>query len=231
MPISTAILRSNPGIKRDGTKFDGDFYTDGKWVRFQRGLPRKIGGYRSISKYLSEISRGFNSFTQQGLQYCHSGSAGKIERFTIDSTKNSSIITERTPVGFVSDDLNQWMFQNAYDASTTENMLFAHVAPNLECVCNDLGGDIYFGDLTGTAALTQVTIPAGANATGGIVMLFPYLFYYGTAGIVGWSVAGTPSDLSGSGSGIARVWSQKNHQGHATPRRLWLCPGWYFLGL
>jgi hypothetical protein len=209
MPISTAILRSEPGIKRDGTKFAGDFYTDGKWVRFQRGLPRKIGGYRSISKYLSEISRGFNSFTQQGLQYCHSGSAGKIERFTIDSTKNSSIITERTPAGFTSDDLNQWMFQNAYDASTTENMLFAHVAPNLECVCNDLGGDIYFGNLTGTAALTQVAIPAGANATGGIVMLFPYLFYYGTAGIVGWSVAGTPSDLSGSGSGIARVWSQK----------------------
>jgi hypothetical protein len=40
-------------------------------------------------------------------------------------------------------------------------------------------------------------------------MLFPYLFYYGTAGIVGWSVAGDFTDLSGMGSGIARVWGQK----------------------
>jgi hypothetical protein len=40
-------------------------------------------------------------------------------------------------------------------------------------------------------------------------MLFPYLFYYGTAGIIGWSVAGDFTDLSGSGSGIARVWGQK----------------------
>ena len=99
MPKSTVVLKSLAGIKRDGTKFEGDFYTDGQWVRFQRGLPRKIGGYRSINKYLTEISRGFNSFTQQSLQYCHSGGASTVERFTIDSSKNSSIISPRTPVG------------------------------------------------------------------------------------------------------------------------------------
>jgi hypothetical protein len=64
MPITPLILRSNPGIKRDGTRFEGDFYTDGQWVRFQRGLPRKIGGYRSVSKYLPEVSRGFTNFSQ-----------------------------------------------------------------------------------------------------------------------------------------------------------------------
>jgi hypothetical protein len=312
MPETTLILRSNAGIKRDGTKFDGDFYTDGQWVRFQRGLPRKIGGYRSISKYLTEISRGFNSFTQQSLQYCHSAGASAIERFTIDATKNSSIVTNRDPVavaatgtvtltggaagsvnnvtvngvtitsggvlfttdlattatavaanitayistpnytatavgpvititasdagqspnGFVvatstttitatTTDMggglnaiqvspyNQWMFQTAYDASTTDNSIIAHVAPNLQCVCNDTGGQIFYGDVLGTAPLVDIPLPAGANATGGIVMLFPYLFYYGTAGIIGWSVAGDFTDLSGSGSGIARVWGQK----------------------
>jgi len=312
MPDTTAILRSEPGIKRDGTKFDGNFYTDAQWTRWQRGLPRKIGGYRSISKYLTEISRGFNSFTQQSVQYCHSGSRHYLERFTIDRSGNCSIISNRTPSaiaatgtvtltggasgsvnsitingvvvtsssvpfatslsvtatnvaaninaytstpdytaiavgavititastagpgsnGFgivvssttitttstsmtggadvlVDSEYNQWMFQNAYDASSTANSLIAHVAPNLSCVCNDVGGQIFYGDLLGTAPLTQITIPAGANATGGIVMLFPYLMYYGTAGLVGWSVPGTPSDLSGSGSGIARVWGQK----------------------
>ena len=312
MPKSTVVLKSLAGIKRDGTKFEGDFYTDGQWVRFQRGLPRKIGGYRSINKYLTEISRGFNSFTQQSLQYCHSGGASTVERFTIDSSKNSSIISSRTPVGvgatgtvtlttggagsvnsvtvngvtvtsgsvaFTTDlpttatavaanitaftstpnysavavgavititaatvgqatngfvvvasttiitstvtnmvggldaltnsVYNQWMFQTSYDASTTDNSLIAHVAPNLGCVCNDTGGQIFFGDILGTGALIEIPLPAGANATGGIVMMFPYLMYYGTAGVVGWSIPGTPSDLSGAGSGIARVWGQK----------------------
>ncbi len=203
------ILRSDPGVKRDGTKFDGNFYTDAQWMRIQRGLPRKIGGYRSINKYLSAISRGFTSFTQQGLQYCHSGSAAKLERFTIDATKNSSIISNRTPATLAASDLNRWMFQYEYDSSSTNNLLLAHVAPNSDCVCNDTGGQIFSGSVTGTGALTEITLPAGTNATGGIVALHPYLFYYGTAGIVGWSVPGTPTDLTGAGSGIARVWGQK----------------------
>jgi hypothetical protein len=310
--MPTAILRSQPGIKRDGTKFDGEFYTDGQWVRFQRGLPRKIGGYRSVAKYLTEISRGFMSFTQQLLQYCHSGGPSTLERFTIDASKNASVVTNRTPINIsatgtvtltggaagsvdgitvngvqimsgavsfttdlattatavatninlhtstpdytaaavgtvititavtpgtgtdgyvvaattttitatstnmaggsdalVSSSANRWMFQAIFDSSTSYNALLAHVAPNGQCLCNDVGGQIFYGDLLGTARLRSVKLPAGANATGGIVALHPYLFYYGTAGIIGWSVAGEPTDLSGSGSGIARVWSQK----------------------
>ena len=310
--MPTQILRSQPGIKRDGTKFDGEFYTDGQWVRFQRGLPRKIGGYRSIFKYLTEISRGFMSFTQQLLQYCHSGGPSTLERFTIDADKNASLITNRTPVAvaatgtvtltggaagsvngitvngvqimsgavafttnlattaaavatninlytsspdytavavgpvititavtlgvdtneyavvattttitatdtdmvggsdaLTASDANKWMFQATFDASTQYNALLAHVSPNGRCLCNDLGGQIFYGDLLGTAPLKSVQLPAGANATGGIVALHPYLFYYGTAGIVGWSVAGEPTNLTGAGSGIARVWSQK----------------------
>jgi len=207
--MPTKILKSNPGIKRDGTKYEGDFYVDGQWVRFQRGLPRKIGGYRSISKYLSEISRGFISFTQQLLQYCHSGGPNTLERFTIDASKNSSVISNRTPVGLVASNANRWMFQSIHDSSTSYNALVAHVAPNGICACNDEGGQIFYGDMLTTSALTEIALPAGANVTGGIVALHPYLFYYGTAGIVGWSVPGLPTDLTGSGSGVARVWGQK----------------------
>ncbi len=202
-------LRSQPGIKRDGTKFEGDFYVDGQWVRFQRGLPRKIGGYRSISRYLAEISRGFTSYTQQGLQYCHSGGASTLERFTIDSSKNSSIISDRTPVTLTDSPANRWMFQYMYDPSGSSNAIIAHVSPNGECVCNDVGGQIFIGDNRGTSPLTQISLPAGGNATGGIVVLYPYLFYYGTDGIIGHSVAGDPTDLTGVGSNISRPWGQK----------------------
>ena len=57
MAENVVQIKSLPGIKRDGTKFEGDQYVDGQWVRFQRALPRKIGGYRSINKFLSGIVR------------------------------------------------------------------------------------------------------------------------------------------------------------------------------
>jgi hypothetical protein len=209
MAANTVILKSLAGIKRDGTRFDGDFYTDGQWVRFQRGLPRKIGGYRSINKNLNEISRGFTSFAQNNSQYCHSGGASSLSRFTLDANKNSSVISDRTPATLTPSAQNRWMFNYEFDSSTTDNLLLAHVSPNGTSLSNDTGGQIFSGPVTGTGALTAVPLPAGANATGGIVALHPYLFYYGTAGIVGWSVAGAPADLTGSGSGVARVWGQK----------------------
>ena len=209
MAVSTVVIKANPGIKRDGTRFDGDFYTDGQWMRFQRQLPRKIGGYRSISKYLTQISRGFTNFVQQGLVYCHSGGTSLLERFTIDSSKNSSVVSDRTPVGLVASDANRWMFDNMYDGSSSANVLIVHVAQNGVDMNNTVPGSIYTGDVVDTSALTSVTIPAGGDASGGVVVLHPYLFYYGSAGVVGWSVPGSPTDLSGVGSGLARPWGQK----------------------
>lgn len=313
MPVTTAVLRSQPGIKRDGTRFEGDNYVDGQWVRWQRGLPRKMAGYRSILKFLQEISRGFGAFTQMGFVYCHSGSANYLERFTIDSSQNSSIISDRTPVAAaasctitltggaagsvdsvdingielltgavafntdldttasdVATDINlgtgthgytaaavndtitieadinegsnpnnyvvdvdattitftntnmsggsfaytasaenMWMFDYQYDSSGNQNYIIAHAAPNLDCICNDQGGQIFVGDVLGTDPLLSVSLPPDANVTGGVVSLHPYLFYYGTDGIIGWSVAGEPANLTGVGSGLARVWGQK----------------------
>ena len=51
-------LDTKPGIQRDGTILDKSFYNDGSWVRFQRGRPRKIGGYRQISQNFDGPSRG-----------------------------------------------------------------------------------------------------------------------------------------------------------------------------
>ena len=79
-------IKSLPGIKRDGTRFEGDQYVDGQWVRFQRGLPRKIWGYRSINKFLQGLVRTLNEYTQDQLTYIHGGSANKVERFYIDGS-------------------------------------------------------------------------------------------------------------------------------------------------
>jgi hypothetical protein len=203
-------IRSQPGIKRDGTKFEGDNYVDGQWVRFQRGLPRKIGGYRAISKYLREISRAMHEFTQNSLTYVHSGSANLLERFYIDNGFNTSVITNRTPSTLATDPNNMWQFDAIAAPGLGGMQLVAQVAPNLECICNSLGGQLFFGDLFGTAPLQPITnLPAGYSATGGVVVLHPYTFIFGNDGYVAFSVAGDPTDYTSLGSGAANIASQK----------------------
>ena len=210
MPEQIVQIRSAPGIKRDGTKFEGDQYVDGQWVRFQRGLPRKIGGYRSINKFLRGLPRALHEYTQDLLTYVHAGSADRLERFFIDATFNTSVITDRTPAsGFTADDGNMWQFATAYD-TTNGNQIVAQVAPNLNCICNSDGGALFVGDLLGTSALTEVTtVPANFSVTGGVVTLPPYTFAFGNDGYAAWSVPNTPNDFTGSGAGNAFITGQK----------------------
>lgn len=212
MPDQIIKVRSQPGIKRDGTRFDGDNYVDGQWVRFQRGLPRKMPGYFAISKYLSEVSRTLFAYTQNNLTYVHSGSASYLERFYINGDNpTTSVIVDRTPIAdFTPNADNMWQFDVMRKSGTGEsNKIIAQVAPNLSDIGSTAPGVIYTGDLTGTAPLSAVTLPTDGDASGGIVVLHPYLFFFGADGYVGWSVAGNPEDLSGAGSGAANVTGQK----------------------
>ncbi|MDI9410174.1 MAG: hypothetical protein QM519_01410 [Bacteroidia bacterium] len=203
-------IKSLPGIKRDGTKFEGDQYVDGQWVRFQRGLPRKIGGYRAISKYLREVSRALNEYTQDNLTYIHSGSANFVERFYIDGSYNTSVITNRTPSTLVQDDGNMWQFDVDTAVGLGGIQLVAQVAPNLGCICNNSGGQLFYGNLLDTTALQEVTdLPTGYSLTGGVVALHPYTFGFGNNGYVMWSVPGDPTNFTGAGSGAANVTGQK----------------------
>jgi hypothetical protein len=208
--MQTITIRSAPGIKRDGTKFEGEQYVDGGWVRFQRGLPRKMGGYHSINKFALSLPRAINEFSQDQLTYLHFGSSDRVERLFILGDLNTSVIVDRTPLtGFTPDPLNLWQFAISYD-TTLGNQIVAQVAPNLDCLCNSLGGELFVGDLLGTAPLTPVTsVPSNFNATGGVVTLAPYTFVYGTDGYVAWSVPNAPDDFVGTGAGNAYVASQK----------------------
>ena len=211
-------IKSLPGIKRDGTRLEGDQYVDGQWVRFQRGLPRKMGGYRSINKFLRGLPRTLLEYTQDQLTYVHAGSAGRVERFYIDGSLNTSTITDRTPTsGYTSSAADLWQFSISYDTSAGSQIV-AQVAPNLNCICNADGGDLYTGDLLGTSPLVRVAgakRPSNFSCTGGVVSLAPYSVVFGNDGYVAWSVPNKPDDYTGSGAGNAHVTSQKIVRGLA----------------
>jgi hypothetical protein len=153
--------------------------------------------------------RTLHEYTQDSLTYIHGGSANLLERFYIDGSFNTSVISNRTPTTLVANSNNMWQF----DVDTALGgglQLVAQVAPNLNCICNSTGGQIFTGDEFGTGALVEVTsLPAVYSATGGIVALHPYTVVFGNDGFVMWSVPGDPTDYTGSGAGNAYVTGQK----------------------
>lgn len=78
-------LDTKPGIQRDGTYFDKDFYTDGRWVRFQRGRPRKILGYRAITNDAKGLSRGIYVNSEDGINRVFNGYASGLQTLSIDN--------------------------------------------------------------------------------------------------------------------------------------------------
>ena len=214
MPEQVITLKSLPGIKRDGTRLEGDNYVDGQWVRFQRGLPRKIGGYRMVNQYLSDIPRTLHEYTRDQLTYIHAGSATGVERFYFDGAYTTSAVSDRTPTTLTASEANLWQFDVETAPGLGGAQLLAQVAPNLNCICNSLGGQLFYGDLFGTGPLTELTVaggnlPVGVSLTGGVVSLHPYTFIFGNDGYVAWSTAGDPTDFVSTGSGSANITGQK----------------------
>lgn len=203
-------IASQAGIKRDGTQFEGDYYVDGQWCRFQRKLPRKMGGYRQLSNDISGLARGVFTQTDDNTVYMHIGSSDLLERITVSVQSGvASAVTDRTPASFATSANNLWQMDAIYDTVTVSSALVAHAATNLNDISNSLAAPIYAGPMTGTSALVALggTSP---SVSGGIVALHPYLVAYGSNGYVAWS---SPDDITdwtqANGGGEAFVTAQK----------------------
>jgi hypothetical protein len=79
-------LGVQPGIKRDGTTFESREFSDGEWCRFQRGVPKKIGGYRELFATFTGVPRGMVTNAFNGVNYVFVGNQFGLEVFTTGTT-------------------------------------------------------------------------------------------------------------------------------------------------
>jgi len=189
MTAKVVALQIKPGIQRDGTIFNAPSYMDGQWVRFQNGLPRKMGGYRGIFLNASGISRGMTMTSTNGLNYVISGTNDKLQQWTTDNDDGiGSGPTDFTMTGFTSSANNLWQFDIGYDATGGGvNNLIAHAGQNLTNIDSIENTRPLFGPFpnttlapvgvftavgtlnsttTVTFATTNVAIGAGLTVTG-----------------------------------------------------------------
>jgi hypothetical protein len=145
-------LDTKPGIQRDGTTFDADSYQDGRWVRFQRGRPRKIGGYRQITAGISGPSRGIYVNPQQSFNNVFNGHSKGLQVIPIDNNGVGSGITDMTLSNFTASDNNLWQFDTFYDVSGSgNNLLLAHPGQSLAIIDNNVNTPVLGGNITGTS--------------------------------------------------------------------------------
>jgi hypothetical protein len=199
-------LLSKPGIKRDGSVFEGANYVDGVWCRFQRGRPRKIGGYVQMNDRVTGICRGMHSFSANGYTNMYMGGATKLEVLPVNAdTLTGAGIIDRTPAAFATSTSNTWQFDTMYDGAGVSAMILAHASQNLLDIDSTTALPVYYGDAYANTAL----VSTGQSVSGGVCVLPPYTFVYGSNGYVGWSDENSVTNFTTGSAGNARIAGSK----------------------
>jgi len=192
-------LLPQAGIKRDGTLLEGEFCSEGQWVRFQRGKAKKMGGYRRVTDQLSGPIRKLLVWSRKDLNSCISFSKSKIETLLVDSRVIGNDIHDRTPTGFAVSNDNMWSADTQYDEAvgTSGTIVVAHCNQALRNIDDDRATKPYWA-LASSATTQFATITDAPAVSGGIFSVAPYTICYGSDGLVAWSDANQPQVWSTS---------------------------------
>ena len=169
----TFALDTKPGIQRDGTVIDMNYYTDGKWVRFQRGRPRKVGGYIQITNQLAGPSRGMYIDPKNGYTTIYSGYSDGLQALVVNQYGVGTGITDLTLSNFTVSALNIWTMDSIYEANGSGNeLLIAHPAQSLLAIDSQTNTRVLAGSTSGTTmasvgifSITGITIASGTTVT------------------------------------------------------------------
>jgi hypothetical protein len=162
-------LDTKPGIQRDGTTFDKQYYSDGQWVRFQRGRPRKIGGYKQIVDDLAGPSRGIYVDPRSSFNDVYSGYNNGLQVIPIDNNGVGSGITFLTLNNFTPNNLNLWQFDTFTDTAGSGNkILLAHPGLNLLNIDNEVNTPVLGGAVSGTTMSAIGVFTRSATTTSGL---------------------------------------------------------------
>lgn len=195
-------LGTQPGVQRDGTNFDKRRYSNGVWTRFQRGRPRKMGGYVLMSDQTLGPVRNVRVDARSTENNAHLFSPWGIDRLSFDGSGIGGGIVSRTPSGFVGNLGYTWQSDTMFSSTGSAGVIVAAATPDALNIAENTAGPIYVGDQSTTGLFTQISDTVGPIlVSGGICVLQPFLFVYGSNGLIrncdvnnfqpaGWTVGG-----------------------------------------
>lgn len=170
IPLGQPLLvqmPSLPGVRRDGTNTDSDYFSDAQWCRFVRNRPRKMGGYKEATPFLSGPPRGGFMFSRQFMNLYVSFSQYGVEYTLVDPGGIAGEVVTITPSGYTHNPNAIWSYDYLYDAAagTTTTLLIASPMSTLQNIDDTTAGGVYVTPLNAPAQMTAV---GGASTTGGL---------------------------------------------------------------
>lgn len=207
-------LTSKPGVRRDGTDLDSSYYANVVWTRFQRGKPRKIGGYAQLSGQLNSPIRSVYIDSRNGQTTAHYLGKWGIQRQLLSGLSATGLV-DRTPAGFTPSDSLTWSQAAMYSATGgSYAALIAAATPDITDITSDVGGSVYAGDIGGIAPLGLVSNGSGpVSVSGGVCVLQPFLVVYGSNGLIANSNANDFSAATGWTTGSSNYTNSANVAG------------------
>lgn len=216
-------LDFQPGIQRDGTRFDATRYLDALWCRWRLGRPRKMGGFKQITNLLNGLPRKIHCFYINNNVIIHIGTPVGIQQVVIDSFGNFISIVDRTPIGFTGGISVGFTMDAIFDTTSNVVQLVAHSVPDVRQLATAIQTVPFIGQIDATSKLVPFgppVIPEGDGGiwiqpkiSGGIVCVQPFVFDFDSNGLVQWSAPNLPLYLGvtggSSGAGQARISAQK----------------------
>ena len=158
-------LDTQPGIQRDGTVTDRNFYNDGMWVRFQRARPRKILGYREIVNNLAGPSRGIYVDPSNQFNTVYNGYNDGLQSVQINEQGIGAGVLDFTLTDFTPSDINLWQFDALFDsAGSGRSLIIAHPGKNLQSINNQVNTPVLAGE-TGSTVMNKVGDFAAVGST------------------------------------------------------------------
>lgn len=158
-------LDTQPGIQRDGTTTDRNFYNDGQWVRFQRARPRKILGYREIASNVAGPSRGIYLDPSNQFSTIYSGFDNGLQSLQINDEGIGSGVIDLSLSNFTFNVNNLWQFDAQFDSSGAgRSLLLAHPGQNLSSINNQVNTPVLAGEI-GTNSLSKIGVFTAVGST------------------------------------------------------------------
>lgn len=198
-------LNFKSGIKRDGTLFQADYCTNGQWVRFQRGYVRKMGGMKASTGFA--IGSNITNIT-----FVPAAVADNIDVYAAYvSNQSANIIYYQINQNFVRVVSNVSLFtlpnQPNYIWQSTliiqggnQKVVFLGSPSNTSI--NTTANATLTAYTRRTTPLPFTALPQILTGLSGLLYANPYLFVYGSNGLVQWSKATDALDFGGAGRSV-----------------------------
>lgn len=210
-----------PGIKRDGTQFQSEYCTDGQWIRFNEGKVKKIGGMIAPNLGVNPTASNILllPFNDNG-----NGNGNNIDVYIASTTGinsyrlNSNFNYTGQTTALIGNGYLLWQSEVITNPLGAINILnprrdLVYLGINSLDI-NNSGDALLYSGVIGTP-LNQINNGFNPKCNSGLCFAAPFLFVYGSDGLVQWSAANNPLVFDSGGSSSQVIANDKIIYGKA----------------